>query len=151
VYEPLARVGWDAAVPWFPGKGGRRTDRAGVFLPFGVKRNGTGGRRVHSALPMPGVLLNIIAQMFYSTRDFQKIGNILRFLILDAEIQVSTVKIMRSTDVATQARPKNAAWVATLQITKPTCVGFPLTESAQADFVGCAGAVLTAGIENMIM
>jgi hypothetical protein len=30
----------------------------------------------------------------------------------------------------------------------PTCVGFPLTESAQADFVGCGGAVLTAGIIN---
>jgi hypothetical protein len=31
---------------------------------------------------MPGVLLNIIAQMFYSTIDFRKTRKILRFLIL---------------------------------------------------------------------
>jgi hypothetical protein len=83
VCEPLAWVGWHVAVPWFPGKGGRRADRASMRLPCCVKRNGTGGRRDYSALPMPGVLLNIIAQLFYPTRDFQKIGNILRFLILD--------------------------------------------------------------------
>jgi hypothetical protein len=50
-----------------------------------------------------------------------------------------------------EAQASHAARVASLQITKATCVGFPLTESAQADFVGCGGAVLTAGIENMIM
>ena len=51
-------------------------------LPCSVKRNGTGERRGYSALPMPGVLLNIIAQMFYSTIDFRKTRKILRFLIL---------------------------------------------------------------------
>jgi hypothetical protein len=53
--------------------------------------------------------------------------------------------------VATQARPEIAALVASLQFTMPTCVGFPLTESAQADFVNCGGVVLTAGIEKMMM
>jgi hypothetical protein len=50
-----------------------------------------------------------------------------------------------------EAQASHAARVAGGEVTKLTCVGFPLTESAQADFVNCEGAVLTAGIENMIM
>jgi hypothetical protein len=76
-------VGDGVTVPWFPGRGGRRTNRAVADLPYGVKRIGTGERRSYSALPVPGVPLSIIAQMFYSTRGFIKTRKILRFLIFD--------------------------------------------------------------------
>jgi hypothetical protein len=151
MYEPLAWVSWDVAVPWFPGKGGRRTDRAGVFLPFGVKKKwhgwAEGSLRIAHARG---------SAQYYSTnvlfhKRFSKNWQYFKISHFHAEIQVSTGKIMRSTNVATQARPENAALVASLQFTMPTCVGFPITESAQADFVNCGCAVLTAGIENMIM
>ncbi|MFZ2097315.1 MAG: hypothetical protein WAV05_11830 [Anaerolineales bacterium] len=35
--EPLARVGDDVAVPWFPGRGGRRTSRAVAVCPMALK------------------------------------------------------------------------------------------------------------------
>ncbi|OGN91948.1 MAG: hypothetical protein A2Y88_01880 [Chloroflexi bacterium RBG_13_48_10] len=65
LFEPLAREGDDVAVPCSPGKGERRSEPGSMWIcPLALKRNGTGERKSYSALPVPGVLMNIIAQMF---------------------------------------------------------------------------------------